>query len=83
MRCSCRSPAPILEDILEAMDTLCVEVGEEPPSSYRVDGDLHPTLMLHWRVQACLVGHLISSPEYRNLLPGLRVRLANENFYNE
>ena len=69
MRCSCRSPAPILEDILEAMDTLCVEVGEEPPSSYRVDGDLHPTLMLHWRVQAYMVSHLspYSQQEYRIL----------------
>ena len=79
------SPAPIPDNVREAMDALCLEVGEEhpTPSSYRLDGDLHPALMLHWRVQACLVGHLISSLEYRNLLPGLRVRLVNENFYNE
>ena len=40
------SPAPIPEVVREAMDALCLEVGEEhpPPSSYRLDGDLHPAL---------------------------------------
>ena len=43
----------------------------EATSSYLLYGDLQPGLMLHWRVQAYMLGHL--SPEYRNLLPGLRV----------
>lgn len=50
--------ALIPEAIREAMDALFVEVGEEPPNSYSLDGDLHPALLLHWRVQANLVGHL-------------------------
>ena len=57
------SPAPILEIVHEAMDALCLEVGEEPISSYRLFRELHPVLMLHWRVQAYLVGHL--SPDSR------------------
>ena len=54
---SCQATIP--EDIQEAMDALCVEVGEEPPSAYVLEGDLHPALMLHWRVQAYLVGRSI------------------------
>ena len=42
------SSAPIPRDICEAMDALCLEGGEEPPNPYRLDGDLHPVLMLHW-----------------------------------
>ena len=34
------SPAPIPEDIREAMHA-CVEAREEPPNSYCLDGDLH------------------------------------------
>ena len=36
---------------------------------------MHPALMLHWRVQAYLVGRLDPSSrwEYRGLLPGLRI----------
>ena len=30
--------APIPKDIREAMDTLCLEVGEEPPSTYALEG---------------------------------------------
>ena len=69
------SPAEIPDDIREAMDALCREVGEEPPSTYALEGDLHPALLLHWRVQASLVGHLDpdSRREYRALMPGLRV----------
>ena len=57
------------------MDALCLEVGEEPPSTYALEGELHPVLLLHWRVQAYLVGHLDpgSRREYRGLLPGLRI----------
>ena len=60
------TPAPILEDIREAMDALCLEVREEPPTSHCLDGDLHPALLLHWRVQAylCL---LYTSPSPRDL----------------
>ena len=70
---SCQAPIP--EDIREAMDALCVEVGEEPPLAYVMEGDLHPALMLHWRVQAYLVRQLDLSArrEYRSLLPGLRI----------
>ena len=69
------SPAEIPDDIREAMDALCREVGEEPPSTYALEGDLHPALLLHWRVQAYLVGHLDpeSRREYRALMLGLRV----------
>ena len=42
---SCQARIP--EDIQEAMDALCVEVGEEPHSAYVLEGDLHPALMLH------------------------------------
>ena len=45
---SCQAPIP--EDIQEVMDALCVEVWEEPLSAYVLEGDLHPALMLHWRV---------------------------------
>ena len=67
--------APILEDIQEAMDALCVEVGEEPLSTYVLEGDLHPALMLHWPMQAYLVGRFDPSSrrECRNLLPGLKI----------
>ena len=36
---------------------------------------MHPAIMLHWRVQAYLVGRLDPSSrrEYRSLLPGLRI----------
>ena len=34
-------PAPIPDDIREAMDALCLEVGEEPPSTYAMEGELH------------------------------------------
>ena len=70
---SCQAPIP--EDIQEAMDALCVEVGEEPPSAYVLEGDLHPALMLHWRVQAYLVGRFDRSSrrEYRSLLPRLKI----------
>ena len=44
--------------IREAMDALCLEVGEEPPSTYPLEGELQPALVLHWRVQAYLVGYL-------------------------
>ena len=45
------------------------------PSTYALEGDLHPALLLRWRVQAYLVGHLDpnSRREYLALLPGLRV----------
>ena len=68
-------PAPIPNDIIEAMDALCLEVGEEPPYTYTLAGELHPALLLHWRVQAYLVGYLDpdSQREYQGLLPGLRV----------
>ena len=68
-------PAPIPNDIIEAMDALCLEVGEEPPYTYTLAGELHPALLLHWRVQAYLVGNLDldSRQEYRGLFPGLRV----------
>ena len=70
---SCQAPIP--EDIQEAMDALCVEVGEEPLSAYVLEGDLHPALMLHWRVQAYLVGRFDRSSrrEYRSLLPRLKI----------
>ena len=70
---SCQAPIP--EDIQEAMDALCVEVGEEPPLAYVMEGDLHPALMLHWRVQAYLVSQVDPSArrEYRSLLPGLKI----------
>ena len=70
---SCKAPIP--EDIQEAMDALCVEVGEEPSSAYVMERNLHPALMLHWRVQAYLVGRLDPSSrrEYRSLLPGLKI----------
>ena len=57
------------------MDALCLKVGEEPPSTYVLKGDMHPALMFHWRVQAYLVGRLDLSfrREYRSLLPGLRI----------
>lgn len=70
------SPAPNPEDLRKAMDALCIEVGEEPPStSYCFDGDKHPALLLHWCVQAYLVSHLglDSRLEYRGFLPGHRV----------
>ena len=51
-------PALIPDDIREAMDALCLEVGEEPPSTYPLEGELYPALLLHWRVQAYLVGYL-------------------------
>ena len=65
-------PAPIPDDIREAMDALCLEVGEQPDSTYALEGELHPALLLHWRVQDYLVGHLYpgSRWEYRGLLPG-------------
>ena len=63
---SCQAPIP--EDTQEAMDALCVEVGEEPLSAYVLEGDLHPALMMHWRVQAYLVGRLDPC-----LLPGLKI----------
>ena len=68
------SPADIPDDVQEAIDALCLEVREEPPSTYALEGDLHPALLLHWQVQAYLVGHLDpdSRQEYRALLPGLR-----------
>nr|XP_022300873.1 uncharacterized protein LOC111109077 [Crassostrea virginica] len=34
------SPAPIPDNVREAMDVLCLEVGEEPIGSYRPGGDL-------------------------------------------
>ena len=52
------SPALIPDAIREAMDALCLEVGEEPPSTYPLEGELHLALLLHWRVQAYLVGYL-------------------------
>ena len=71
-------PAPNQDNVREAKDALYFEVGEEPLSSYHLDGDLHPALicmMLHRRVQVYLFCHL--NPdfrwEYRNLLPELRV----------
>ena len=69
------SPALILDDIREAMDALCLEVGEEPLSMYPLEGELHPALLLLWQVQAYLVDNLKpdSWREYRGLLPGLRV----------
>ena len=68
------SPAPNPEDIREAMDALCLEVGEEPPPqiNFRLDGDLHPALMLHWRVQANLVVYLRSV----SMAPLVSVRLV-------
>ena len=43
--------------------------------TYALEGELHPALLLHWRVQAYLVGYLDpdSRREYRGLLPGLRI----------
>ena len=35
-------PAIIPDDIREAMDTLCLEVGEEPLSRYPLEGELYP-----------------------------------------
>ena len=64
------SPALIPDDIRGAMDALCLEVGEEPPSTYPLEGELHPALLLLWWVQAYLVGYL--DPDSR-LLPELRV----------
>ena len=62
------SPALIPDDIREAMDALCLEVGEEPPSTYPLEGELYPALLLHWRVQAYLVGYL--DPDSRRSIPG-------------
>ena len=69
------SPALIPDNIREAMDALCLEDGEEPPSTYPLEGELHPALLLLWQVQAYLVDNLKpdSWREYRGLLPGLRV----------
>ena len=57
------------------MDALCLEVGEEPRSAYALEGELHPAVLLHWRVQAYLVGHIDSGSrrEYLGFLPGLRI----------
>ena len=59
------SPAPIPEDVREAMDTLCLEVGKKPPPPQFLQPD---------RLQAYLVGHLSqdSRRKYRNLFPGPR-----------
>ena len=59
------SLAIISEDILEAMDALCLEVREEPLATFALERGLHPAL-LH------LVGYLNldSRREYRGLLPG-------------
>ena len=35
------SPALIPDDIREAMYALCLKVGEEPPSMYPLEGELH------------------------------------------
>lgn len=56
------SPASIPDDIKEAIDTLFLEVGEEPPSTYALEGELHPALLLR---------------EYRGLLPGFRLMVGN------
>ena len=50
------------------VDALCLEVGEEPPSTYPLEGELYPALLLHWRVQAYLVGYL--DPDSRRSIPG-------------
>ena len=52
------SPALIPDDIREAMDALCLEVGEEPPSNVPLGRRTSPGLLLHWRVQVYLVGYL-------------------------
>ena len=62
------SPGFIPDDIREAMDALCLEVGEEPPSTYPLEGELYPALLLHWRVQAYLVGYL--DPDSRRVFCG-------------
>ena len=62
------SLAIIPDDIREAMDALCLEVGEEPPSTFPLEGELHPALLLHWRVQAYLVGYL--NPDSRRSIAG-------------
>lgn len=69
------SLAIIPDDIQEVMYALFLEVGEEPPSTYPLEGELHPALLLHWRVQAYLVGYLDpdSRREYRGFLAGLWV----------
>ena len=56
--------APIHDDILEA-----------PPLHLRLGRRVASALLLHWRVQAYLVGYLDSDSrqEYRGLLPGLRI----------
>ena len=61
------SPALILDNIRETMDALCLEVGEEPPSTYALEGELYPALLLLWRVQAYLVGYL--DPDSRRSIP--------------
>ena len=33
-------PEPIPDDVREVMDALCLEVGEEPPSTYALEGEL-------------------------------------------
>ena len=37
------SLALIPDDIREVMDALCLEVGEEPPSTYPLEGELYRT----------------------------------------
>ena len=62
------SPALILDDIREVMYALCLEVGEELPSTYPLEGELYPALLLHWRVQAYMVGYL--NPDCRHSIAG-------------
>ena len=62
------SPTLIPDDTREVMDALCLEVREEPPSTYALEGELYPALLLLWRVQAYLVGYL--DPDSRRSIPG-------------
>lgn len=39
-------PASIPIDLQEAMDALCLEVGEEPHSTYALERELHPATLL-------------------------------------
>lgn len=50
-------------DMVEAMDSLCRFVGETPPSTYELRGELHPALLFHWRAQAVLLSRL--APDLR------------------
>ena len=57
-------PVLIPDDIREVMYALCLEV----VSTHPLEGELHLALLLHWRVQAYLVGYL--DPDSRRSIAG-------------